>query len=154
TTVANWRRVKGIDILVKAAGLVCKEFPNARFLLIGTLSSDGDERAFTEEVLRVKEAQGTSRNVIPVGASDHVPEFLSLSDVYVSPSRSEGLSNSLLEAMRAGLPCVATNVGGNPEVVVDKLTGYLVPTEDPEALADRILELLRYADLRRSMGAA
>jgi glycosyltransferase involved in cell wall biosynthesis len=64
-------------------------------------------------------------------------------DIFVLPSLSEGLSMALLEAMAAGLPVVATDVGGNPELVVDGTTGYLVPPKRSEDLADRLILLLR-----------
>jgi glycosyltransferase involved in cell wall biosynthesis len=68
------------------------------------------------------------------------------------PSLTEGISLTLLEAMARGLPVVATRVGGNPEVVIDGETGYLVPPLDPASLAERMLELLRQPDLAAAMG--
>ena len=69
--------------------------------------------------------------------------ILSLLDVFVLPSHSEGLSMALLEAMAAGKPAVATRVGGNPEVVVEGETGFLVDPESPESIAERVVRLLR-----------
>lgn len=73
-------------------------------------------------------------------------------DVSVLTSRSEGLSITLLESMGHGLPVVATRVGGNPEVVVDGETGYLVPEDEPAAFVGRVAELLQNPELAREMG--
>jgi glycosyltransferase involved in cell wall biosynthesis len=74
-------------------------------------------------------------------------------DVFCQPSRSEGMSNALLEAMGCGLPCVATGVGGTPEVLEDGRTGYIVPSEEHHAAANRILALLGDPEGARTMGS-
>jgi glycosyltransferase involved in cell wall biosynthesis len=73
-------------------------------------------------------------------------------DVFVLPSLSEGLSMALLEAMAAERPVVATSVGGNVELVEEGQTGYLVPSENPQALADRVVNLLRNREQARQFG--
>ena len=83
-----------------------------------------------------------------------VPELLSQAAVSVLPSLSEGLSNSLLESMAAGVPVVATRVGGNPEVIEHEVTGLLVPARDSVALAAAIRRLLEDKDLAASFGQA
>jgi glycosyltransferase involved in cell wall biosynthesis len=88
------------------------------------------------------------------GERNDVPELLAASDVFVLSSRSEGLPLSILEAMAAGLPVVATNVGGVPELVVEGETGFLVPPGDPQALAGALERLLGDSTLRRRLGAA
>jgi glycosyltransferase involved in cell wall biosynthesis len=70
--------------------------------------------------------------------NENVWSLLKVCDVFCQPSRSEGMSNALLEAMACGLPCVATAVGGTPEVLEDGRTGYIVPSEDHHAAANRI----------------
>ena len=81
-----------------------------------------------------------------------VDQFLPFLDLFVLPSYTEGLPNVVLESFAAGVPVVATAVGGTPEVVEDGASGYLVPAGDPQALADRILDALANEDRLRDMG--
>jgi glycosyltransferase involved in cell wall biosynthesis len=89
-----------------------------------------------------------------VGALANPFPVLRASNVFCLPSRNEGFSNALIEAMGCGLPCVATRVGGNAEALEEGKSGYLVATEDADAMADRILRLLRDPVLARRMGEA
>jgi glycosyltransferase involved in cell wall biosynthesis/peptidoglycan/xylan/chitin deacetylase (PgdA/CDA1 family) len=152
--VANFRHVKGMDVLVRAAALVGREAPQARILVAGGFGTTTSARAYASDVLELSRSLGAERWLTFLGQLENVAPLLKLSDMFVLPSRSEGLSNALLEAMVFGLPCIATAVGGNPEVVVDGHTGFLIPSDDPMALADRILRLIRDGELRRTMGAA
>ena len=139
--------VKGVDILIRAAAIVCREFPRTNFLVAGRLGND-----CAEQVQQQTQSLGLSGNVKFIGRLPHIVSILKACDVFCLPSRSEGLSNALLEAMACAMPSVATELGGNPEVVVQGQTGFLVPSEDPEAVAARILDLLRDPDLRTRMG--
>ena len=138
---------KAHEVLVAAMPAVLKEFPNAKVEIYG------------EGVLRTDlEAQiarlGLSNSVKLPGRSDHVAGHLANADVFILSSRSEGLPIALLEAMSAGLPCIATNVEGVDEVIEEGEHGLVVPIEDPEALAQAILQLLRDPEARSRMGAA
>ena len=86
------------------------------------------------------------------GMRHDVPELLRQLDMFVLSSTTEGISLTLLEAMATGLPVVATSVGGNPEVVIDGETGYLVPPQNPEEMAEKLLLLIKDESLRRRMG--
>jgi len=152
--VANVRRVKGIDIFLRAAALVKPRFPNARFRIAGVFGTNVEHLIYKNEVLRLRKMLDLEQQVDFLGASTQVPQFLASSDVFVLPSRSEGFSNALLEAMVCGLPAIATQVGGNPEILEDGVSGFLVPAEDPGAIADRIMRLLADPELRRRQGAA
>jgi glycosyltransferase involved in cell wall biosynthesis len=88
------------------------------------------------------------------GIRSDVPQILAALDVFVLPSLWEGMPNAILEAMAAGLPVVATAVGGTPEVVADGKTGLLVPSHNPAAMAEAMERLLRSPDLRHRMGQA
>ena len=118
---------------------------DARLLLVG----DGELRAELERAVRQRNLSGA---VVFAGRRDDVADVLSALDVFVLSSATEGLAVTLLEAMAAGLPVVATRVGGNPEVVVDGDTGRLVPPRDPAALAAAIGELLSDRARARRMG--
>jgi len=150
TTVGHIRRVKGIDILVETAAKVSRQFPNAIFLVIGRNSDPLHFQEITERIA----ALGLQHNVRFLGESEDIFPFLKMSDVFYLPSRSEGFSNALIEAMACGLPCVATRVGGNAEALEDGRSGYLVENEDADACADRILKLLSNPMEAARMGAA
>ena len=92
--------------------------------------------------------------VIFAGQRHDVPAILKEANLSVLPSLSEGLSNSLLEAMAAGLPIVATDVGGNPGVVRDGETGILIPPRDPAALCRAMIQVLESPDLAKRFGKA
>jgi len=148
-TVANIRFIKGIDILVRAAALVVKQVPNAKFVVIGGALQ---ERDYAEEVRAAVSRLGLEQNVRFLGTRTDVCALLKQSDVFCLPSRSEGMSNALLEAMACRLPCVATDVGGNSEVIIEGRTGFLVPSENPHALAARIVSSLRDRERAKCMG--
>lgn len=139
--------VKGTDVLIRAAEIVVKQMPQANFLIFGATV-----KAYGKDMIELVRTLGLESNVRLAGSVDAVAPPLKASSVFCQLSRSEGLSNALLEGMACGLPSVATTVGGNPEVVLEGKTGYLVPSEDPAAAADRILKLLTNDSLRRELG--
>lgn len=149
-TVGNIRRVKGIDILVEAAAIVASQRPNALFLVVGPSS---DPEYFRQIKARINHL-GMASNVHFLGEANDVAALLLYCNIFFLPSRSEGFSNALIEAMACGLPCVATNVGGNGEAVSHGQSGYLIDSEDAESAAARILALLRDPDSAFKMGAA
>jgi glycosyltransferase involved in cell wall biosynthesis len=146
--VGNIRRIKGFDVLIRAAQLVCMEYPKAAFLLVGEPS----DRECQAELRDMVNNLGLSPNVRFLGSRTDIVPILKASDVFCLPSRSEGFSNSLIEAMACRLPCVATDVGGNGEAIMDGINGYLVPPESPQALAGAILQFLQEPDRAQSMG--
>lgn len=129
---------------LKAAQSVIGKRPDAVFLIAGTGQLEHSLKAGVVQA-------GLSNNVRFTGFRDDVGALLHIMDVYVCSSLSEGLSLSILEAMAAARPVVATNVGGNPEVVANKKTGLLVPPSDPTALASRINLLLKNKHLAREI---
>lgn len=139
--------VKGHKYLLEAVPTILKTYPRTTFIIIGR----GElEVALKEETARL----GLEPKVRFLGLRQDVPRLLALMDVFVLPSLSEGLSMALLEAMAAGKPAVATNVGGNPELVVQGETGLLVPSEDCTALASEIGALLSNRGLASRFGEA
>ena len=145
--VANMQsEVKGHRTLISAAPRVVKKCPLAQFVLVG----DGMLRAEFESAVSEFELEN---NFLFLGRRDDVPEILHRSDVGVLPSRSEGFPNALLEYMCAGLPVVASDVGGNAELIKGSDKGLLVPAGDPEGLANALLELLEDPARALRMGA-
>jgi len=138
--------IKGLDVLVEATGVVARQQP-VHLLIAG----DGPYRA---ELERLVVASGLSRRVHLLGMRRDVPRLLKSAEVFVFPSRTEGLPNALLEAMAAALPVVATDVPGCRDVVDSGRTGILVPVDDSAALADAILRVLQDQAWARSLGRA
>jgi glycosyltransferase involved in cell wall biosynthesis len=147
-TTANVRRIKGLDVLLRAAAIVQREFPRAAFLIAGGIL----EPEYFRELEDLMRSLALSDTVKFLGARNDVMPLLAASDVFCLPSRSEGFSNALVEAMACGLPCVATRVGGNAEALADGESGFIVDADAPEPLAERLLTLLRDPELRRRMG--
>lgn len=136
---------KGFDVLVEAAAIVARSNPRAGFIHFG----DGPLR----ETIRRRIAElGLEDRFILAGHRDDLDRFLPHWDLSVLPSFTEGLPTVVLESYAAGVPVVATAVGGTPEAVADGVDGYLVPPGDSAALARRILDVLELGDERKAMG--
>ena len=147
---------KGIEQFIDAAALIGARFPQAHFLVVGDqhkipgASNSGYRATLEERALRL----GLGKRLVFAGFRLDVPQILAQVSVAVLPSLTEALSNSLLESMAAGAPVVATEVGGNPEVVEDGVTGLLVPPQDPEALARAVCRLLEWPQEAERLGRA
>jgi glycosyltransferase involved in cell wall biosynthesis len=131
---------KGYHFLLPAFSKVLSAFPSARLVLVGA----GQQQFELEAMVR---QLNTLHRVSFLGWRADVPRLLRAFDLYVQPSLSEGLPIAPMEASAAGLPIVATRVGGVPEVVLDRQTGLLVPPQDTDALAQAIIQLIRDRDL-------
>ena len=145
-TVSSLNPHKGHTYLLEAASKVLEVFPATEFILVG----DGSMREELEKKTKIL-------NLFPsikfLGIRKDIPEILAGIDIFVLPSSSrEGLGISLLEAMAAKKPVVATAIGGIPEVVIYGETGILVPPEKTEDIADAIIELLKNPDKAKTMG--
>ncbi len=145
-TVAGLYPAKGLDYLVTAMLEVRKMIPGARAIIVG----DGPERRRLEALIH---AQGVEESVTLLGRVGDAWGALSAVDVFVVSSVKEGLPYALLEAMAAGLPIVATRVGGIPEVVTDGRCGLLIPPGDPDALSRGICRLVQDPHLAAALGA-
>jgi glycosyltransferase involved in cell wall biosynthesis len=146
-TVARLSPEKDLETLLKATALAAREEPAFRLEIAGDGPCMGELRRAAAEL-------GLGERVLFHGEVRDVPGLLARAGLFALSSVSEGVSLTLLEAMGRGLPCVATCVGGNPEVVADGATGLLVPARDPGALAAALLRLWRDPDERRRMGLA
>ncbi len=138
---------KGQRHFIEAARLVLPHVPDARFMIAG----EGELRPGLEKQIRDHHLE---KHVMLAGFRPDVLSLHKAFDIFVMSSVTEGLGTSLLDAMAAGKPVVATTAGGIPEVVVDGETGFLVPPRDHQAMAEAITRLLKDDDVRKRMGAA
>jgi glycosyltransferase involved in cell wall biosynthesis len=138
---------KGVDIFLRAAARVLKELPATNFVVVG----EGPDREQLE--LLIDELQ-IRNNLFMLGRRDDMPGVYASLDIMVSASRREGLPMAILEGMASSRPVIATAVGAVPDVIVDGSTGVLVPSENIEALASKIVTLLNNRTQRESLGAA
>lgn len=140
--------IKDYGTLLKSAELLVRRGVDVHVLLAGSGPELPRLRQFLES------SSALSGRVSFLGSSDNISEILNAMDVFVLPSISEGMSNTLIEAMACGLPVLATRVGGNPEVVGDDRSQWLFAPGDIDGLAQRLESLARNADLCRSLGTA
>jgi glycosyltransferase involved in cell wall biosynthesis len=138
-------REKGQDVALRAALLLAPRLTKARMLLVG----DGPERLRPGMLELAHQASGIAQ--LP-GFIDHLDEFYAALDLYIMPSRSEGWGLTALSAMAFGIPVIASNVGGLSELVEQGKSGWLVPPESPEALADAIVQAASDAALLCEFG--
>jgi glycosyltransferase involved in cell wall biosynthesis len=139
--------IKGYDVMIEAFRKLASEGCAFELLLAG----DGPERT---RLQRQAITAGLGKCFKMLGPVDDVPALLATAHLAVHTSRSEGLSNTILEAMAEGLPVVATDVGGTAEIVADGQNGLLVPPNEPSRLAAKIKELLESPSLREEYGSA
>jgi glycosyltransferase involved in cell wall biosynthesis len=146
--VANmYSATKGHGYLIDAATRILRAVPEACFVLVG----DGSLRVQLERQARDR---GVSEAFLFLGCRSDVAELLACSEIALLPSLAEGLPNSVLEYMSAGLPIIATRQGGIPELIANDYDGILVPPADSDALATAVIRLLRDPESRRRLGFA
>ena len=146
-TLARLDPVKNVGVLIEAFGAARSVVPGLQLMIVG----DGPERESLET--RSRET-GCGSSVHFLGHRDDARSILPALDVFVNTSVSEGMSVTILEAMAASLPVVATSVGGNPELVVEGETGLLVPARSPASIAQALSQLSAAPERLRAMGSA
>ena len=146
--IARLDPIKNHAMLLRAFPQILEKIPDTYLLIVGP---DGPEK---ENIERLIISLGITENVRLLGARNDIADLLQACDVFALSSFSEGTSVTLLEAMAAAVPIVATNVGGNPEVIENKVTGYLVPSDDDVAMAEKLILLLQDTQIRERMGKA
>jgi glycosyltransferase involved in cell wall biosynthesis len=145
--VANLHPVKGQEDAIDALAFVASRHPDVHLVLVG----EGDRR---EHLLARARARRLERRVHLLGHRMDVPAILARAELLISSSHAEGLSNSVIEGMAAGLPVIATAVGGNPELVQEGETGFVVPPHAPAALGERLERLLVDPGMGTRLGEA
>ena len=145
--VANLRPEKGHAVLIDAAAAVLRQFPDATFHVVG---SGPEHRALMARA----DDRGVAQAFFFLGHQEDVAARLAAADIFVLPSRSEAFPNAVLEAMAAGMPIVASGVGGILELIDDGRSGLLVPAGDPDALARGICRLMTDSPLAARLGDA
>lgn len=141
------QKVKRIDLLLLAFSNVYSRFPHARLIIAG----EGDLKYEMQEYAA---RLGISNAVLWLGLCSDIPCFLAAVDIYIQSSSNEGLSLSILEAMAAGKPVVATDVGGGNEVIEHEKTGLLIKPGSPLAITDAVIELMEHPDKQKRLGEA
>lgn len=146
-TVGSLKPVKNHEMLVRAAAILKDSNPNIDFAIVGA-------GPLLSSLVNQRDELGLHNDIHFLGMRDDIPEVLQAFDIFVMCSRSEDLSVAILEAMSAGLPVVATDVGGNGELVSEGLTGFLVERNSTRKFAKRVMRLARDQELRARMGVA
>jgi glycosyltransferase involved in cell wall biosynthesis len=145
TTVGFLRQPKAMDVLIEGAARIAPRFPGLKILIVG----EGADRPVYEALI---DRLGVQDTVKLLGLRSDVPDLLAASDVAVLSTNSEGSPLSVMEYMDAGLPVVATRVGGIPELIDHGVHGLLVEPQDPAGLGDAIAKVLSDPDEARRMG--
>ncbi|MBI1388515.1 MAG: glycosyltransferase [bacterium] len=148
--VAQLRPAKRHDLLLDAAARLKDEFAGLKLLIVGKDEGDGREQALREQAERL----GLGDRVTFSGYRADARRLLRGMDLFVLPSSVEGIPVSVMEAMEAGLPAIATRVGGVPDVIEDGVSGAIIEPENIDALTEAMRRLLADAGLRERMGAA
>lgn len=146
--VANLIKYKGHRELIKSLALLTDNSCRVKLLVVG------DDRGIGEELKQYAVDLGVTNHIIWLGSRNDVPELLAASDIYVSASYEEGMSNSILEALAAERPVVATSVGGSPELLKWGKYGVLVDSCSPSSLADGLLSLINSRILRQQFATS
>ncbi len=145
-TIGNLYQTKGFTYLVKAINIL---ITNYQLPITTVIIGEGKERKKLENLIKQNNLEN---NIILTGRIDKAAQLLPAFDIYVCSSVKEGLSYTIIEAMQAGLPIVATMVGGNPELIQDNKTGLLVQAKNPEQLARKIKQFIDNPELRKKLG--
>ena len=144
--LANIKPVKGHMFLLKAFYRTVSNFPNAKIFLVGADAGSG------KEIMQWIEQHSLKENVIWLGSRNDIPNILTACDFIISSSHSEGLSNALLEGIACGLPGIATDVGGNSEIIIDNKNGFLISPGDIDSFYQKLNFFYSHPELLKKFG--
>jgi len=150
-TIGHFAPLKGYEDLIGAMREVVRGGFDVKLAVVGDAIYP-HSKSYKQRLLSLVDLNGWKERVIFAGFREDIPELLASFDIFVLPSRSEGFGRVNLEAMAMGKSVISTNVGGVPEVVLDGVTGILVPPGNSKALSHAIMRLLDDSHLRESMG--
>jgi glycosyltransferase involved in cell wall biosynthesis len=139
TTIAVVREPKGIQYMINALPAIIEHHPETIYLIVG----DGDHSASIRNMIARK---NLDKNAIMLGHRTDIPDLLGISDLFVLPSLGDALPTVLIEALAAGVPVIATDVGGIPEIIENNKNGLLIPPADSESLVAACLKLMENDD--------
>jgi glycosyltransferase involved in cell wall biosynthesis len=152
--LANIKPIKGIEYFIYAASKVQKQFPHTQFIVIGVCLPNIESITYHNKLKSLIKELKLENSFFFLGGRSDIHEILSIMDVSVLPSLSEGFSNTVIESMSVGKPVVVTDVGGNSEAVIHGKTGFVVPPRNINKLTEAISLLLADKKLAKSMGKA
>lgn len=144
-TIGSLRPVKNQSLLIKACQSILPQFEEVEVLIVG-------EGPLALQLKQEVQALGLTEKIHFSGAQPNIPEILNAVDLFVLPSRSEGMPNAVLEAMSCGVPVIATAVGGVPEVIEHGENGILIASEDEPQLVAALTNLIQNPETRRMLG--
>ncbi|UCD71959.1 MAG: glycosyltransferase, partial [Syntrophobacterales bacterium] len=150
-TMGHLAPLKGFEELIEAVGWVVAQGFDVKLAVAGEAIYSGSPR-YKQRLISLVDSLGLNDTVFFLGFKEDIPELLASFDIFVLPSRSEGFGRVNLEAMAMGKPVISTKVGGIPEVVLDGITGILVPPGNSRDLGHAIMRLLNDIQLRESFG--
>lgn len=149
-TVGRTMKVKNHPLMIRAAKILKDKHIDFKMIIVGDSPMHNDRDA----LLHLIDTLDVGAYVEMPGKRTDIADLLNAFDIFLLPSYSEGCSNVIQEAMAVGLPVVATDVGGNPELVLDNKTGYLFPSDDANICADELERLILDKELRDKFGLA
>jgi len=149
-TVGRTVAIKNQQLVIRAIHQLWDEFNNVHFVVVG----DSPMYSVKQELATLAAGLGVQEKIHLPGMKNEVPDLLNMFDIFVLPSFSEGCSNVIQEAMATGLPVVATNVGGNPELVQHEVSGFLFKNGDVDDLSRYLRRILSEPALREAFGRA
>ncbi|MEJ6121141.1 glycosyltransferase family 4 protein [Vibrio sp. 2-Bac 85] len=147
TAVGHFIEVKGWDIAVPAFAKVCEVFPDVKLLFVGKKTSE----SYYQKICSQIKYFNLDDKVIFAGNRSDIPDILTASELFIFPSRSEGAGASLVEAMAAGVPCIATDAGGISEIIKDGENGLLFERGNSDELAKQIIRVISDIDLQTQL---
>lgn len=150
----SFKRQKNHPLLLRAAKQLLQRRSDVRYMFVGTTIHEGDDSTddYSQSVMSMVAELGLEDCCLFLGGRDDVEHYYSLCDITVLPSLFEGTPNVALESMASGVPVIATDVSDNSYVIPDGIAGYIVPLDDPDALARKIETLVIDTALREDLG--